>query len=132
MAELINNQQIALAGFLAASALAHLPIQPELSPLKTPDLPPTEGPRSKRLEVENKGAIKKSPTTPGRRLQTKPKPILGYAPAATGIPQSVIEQARLQERRLRFLIERQRQSIKRTFSLGKNKRKKYIKLLLLI
>lgn len=120
MAELINNQQMALAGFLAASALAHLPIQPELSPIKSPDLPPSDASRSKRLEVDGKGAIKKSPAPPSRQIPNKSKPILGYAEPATGIPPEVMKQAKIQEQRLRFLLERQRQSLKRAMSIGKN------------
>ncbi|XP_046455205.1 sodium/hydrogen exchanger 3-like isoform X1 [Daphnia pulex] len=119
MAELINNQQMALAGLLAASALAHLPVQPELSPIRSPDLPQSsETPRGKRLEVDGKGAIKKSPAAPSRQIPSKSKPILGYAEPATGIPSAVLEQARLQQHRLRFLLERQRQSLKRVISLG--------------
>ena len=120
MAALINNQQMALAGLLAASALAHLPVQPELSPIKSPDLPPSSDSRGKRLEVDGKGAIKKSPTSPSRQIPSKSKPILGYAQPATGIPPAVLEQARLQQHRLRFLLERQRQSLKRVVSIGKN------------
>ena len=122
MAHLINNQQIALAGFLAASALAHLPIQPELLPIKSPNPPPSEVSKRKHLEVENKnssgGAIKKSPAAP-RKIPNKTKPILGYAEPATGIPPAILEQVQQQERRLRFLLERQRHSVKRTMSTGK-------------
>jgi hypothetical protein len=125
MAELINNQQMALAGLLAASALAHLPVQPELSPIRSPDLPPSsDSSRGKRLEVDGKGAIKKSPASPSRQIPNKSKPILGYAEPATGIPSAVLEQARLQQHRLRFLLERQRQSLKRVISLGKNEKRK--------
>ena len=108
MAELIRNQQMALAGFLAASAMAHLPIQPELSPIKSPDAPPSES--GKRLEVKPKGAIKKSPAPAGRQIPSKAKPILGYAEAAKGIPTEVVKQAQMQQHRLRFLLERQRES----------------------
>lgn len=121
MAELISNQQMALAGLLAASALAHLPLQPELLPIRSPDLPPTDIFRNKRLEVNNKGAIKKSPAPPSRQILSKSKPILGYAEAATGIPPAVLEQARIQQYRLRFMMEQHRQSLKRVMSLGKMK-----------
>lgn len=119
MAELIKNQQMALAGLLAASALAHLPIQPELSPIRTPDI---NSPRPKQLEVDGKGAIRKSPGSPARQIPMKTKPILGYAEAATGVSPAVMEQAKLQQHRLRFLLERQRQSLKRTVSIGKKKK----------
>lgn len=121
MAELISNQQMALAGLLAASALAHLPIQPELSPIRTPDI---NASRNKRLEVDGKGAIRKSPGSPLRRIPMKTKPILGYPEPATGLPPAVIEQAKLHQHRLRFLLERQRQSLKRTVSIGKKKGQK--------
>ncbi len=119
MAELISNQQMALAGFLAASALAHMPLQPELSPIKSPDVPPSDNSNKKRLEVEPKGAIKKSPAPQSRQIPTKRKPILGYAEAATGIPPEVMQQVQKQQHRLRFLLERQRQSLKRAMSIGK-------------
>lgn len=118
MAELINNQQMALAGLLAASALAHLPVQPELFPITSPDLPPPEASGNKRLEVNGKGAIKKSPIPPSRQIPSKSKPILGYAEPATGIPPAMLEQVRIQQHRLRFLLEKQRQSLKRVMSLG--------------
>ena len=35
----MGNQQVALAACLAASAMAHLPIQPEIHPLQSPQLP---------------------------------------------------------------------------------------------
>ena len=116
MAELIRNQQMALAGFLAASSMAHLPIQPELSPIKSPNAPTSES--GKRLEVKPKGAIKKSPAPAGRQIPSKAKPILGYAEAAKGIPTEVVKQAQMQQHRLRFLMERQRESLKRVMSLG--------------
>lgn len=39
ISSLMDNQQVALAAFLAASAMAHLPIQPEISPLESPQIP---------------------------------------------------------------------------------------------
>jgi len=43
ISSLMENQQVALAAFLAASAMAHLPIQPAISPLESPKLPPNLG-----------------------------------------------------------------------------------------
>ncbi len=102
MAELMRNQQMVLAGFLAASAMAHMPIQPELSPIKTPEMP-------KRAAAT--GAKNKSPVTPRQRAVL----------AAANKPQqiSVLEQARIHQQRLRFILERQRASLKRVISLGK-------------
>ena len=101
MAELMRNQQMVLAGFLAASAMAHMPIQPELSPIKTPEMP---------RRAAATGAKNKSPVTPRQRAVL----------AANKPPQiSVLEQARIHQQRLRFILERQRASLKRVISLGK-------------
>jgi len=43
ISSLMENQQVAQAAFLAASAMAHLPIQPAISPLESPKLPPNLG-----------------------------------------------------------------------------------------
>lgn len=107
MAELMLNQQMVLAGFLAASAMAHMPIQPELSPIRTPEMPRRAAP----------GARNKSPATPRQRA-------LAAAAAAKSQadrphPISVLEQAKLHQQRLRFILERQRASLKRVISLGK-------------
>lgn len=123
----MRNQQIALAGFLAASAMAHLPVQPELSPIKTPDLPRHQlggppRPAAKGLSVastSSKASAAGSPAGSPRQIPTKPKALVAYkGPGATGIPSSVLEQARIRQNRLRFVLEQSRNSLKRVMSRG--------------
>lgn len=113
IAQLMHNQQIALAGFLAASAMAHLPVQPELTPLQTPQLPRAKG----KLKAP---ASPKVPSSP-RQLAVKNRKA-GHCrgQAATGVPSSVVEQARIHQQRLRFVLERHRESLKRVMSIGKS------------
>ena len=125
--ELMKNEQVALAGFLAASAMAHMPIQPELVPIKTPDLPrhqlgrPSPKPASKGLSVGTSGgsSIGTPQGSPRPQIPSKTKALVSYkGPGATGVPASVIEQARVRQNRLRFVLEESRNSLKRVMSLG--------------
>lgn len=114
IAQLMHNQQIALAGFLAASAIAHLPVQPELTPLQAAQL---FGAAAKAPDLSAAGSAQTPPS--GRQLAVKGKKA-GHCrgPGATGVSSSVIDQARMQQQRLRFVFERHRESLKRVMSIG--------------
>ena len=57
--------------------------------------------------------------SPRPQLATKPKALVAYkGPGATGIPSAVLEAARVRQNRLRFVLERSRDSLKRVISLG--------------
>lgn len=116
-----------MAGFLAASAMAHMPIQPELVPIKTPDLPrnpmggPSPKPTSKGSSTGNSGgsSIGTPQGSPRPQIPSKAKALVSYkGPGATGVPAAVIEQARIRQNRLRFVLEESRNSLKRVMSLG--------------
>lgn len=123
----MRNEKVALAGFLAASAMAHMPIQPELVPIKTPDLSrhqmggASPKPTSKGLSTANSGgsSIGSPQGSPRQQIPSKAKALVAYkGPGATGVPAAVIEQARLRQNRLRFVLEESRNSLKRVMSLG--------------
>jgi hypothetical protein len=121
LAALMRNQQVALAACLAASAVAHLPIQSELPPIQAPNKPAklvairtgakaTAAKTAKSTGVGRTGAATRSkrshpPSVSANRLRTK----------TAAARQASIMNAR---RRLRFILERE--SLKRANSIGKH------------
>lgn len=97
---LMRKQQWALAACLAASAAAHLPVHPELSPVKLPEISRLDSSASDKSLVSVKPKQLHSP-----RVRYRAKP-----------PHDA--DAKIDPRqRLRFFLERE--SIKRANSIGK-------------
>ena len=111
IAALMRNQQMALASLLAASAVAHMPLQPELCPVETPQVSRSKTASDAKSRGGKSGVAKakgKNKKVPPPRLRTTPI-------AARTTPRNAA--ASDAKQRLRFILERH--SIKRINSIGK-------------
>ena len=131
IATLVRQEKLSLAACLAASAVAHLPLQPELSPLTSAVPPPAPASAAKKSQAES--AASPSSESGGhqknkkkkKQLRRKPTPAAKRGAAAAPSANASRLRARNSRRasilnareRLRFIL--QRESLKRINSISK-------------